>query len=309
MKLRAFKMVWVTDLIYKYIFPPIDKKQEGIIIHEKIEKLLNEIKKNANQMESINHILSLDQDNSDRDEEKLKMILLNKVFKNSLNEHTQGKAEQDVTKQVLEVEYNVKSKKPIITGKIDAVFSLKNNDGQFDGKNLAIYDWKLVSEEDIGYIKRDLRNKREQKELFKDVTKISYDNIYKVQLNLYRILYKNQKKLKEDVNIRMIQFHITPTFNTIIEEIDIMEEVDSFIKKFENQQLWDEFMGGSGSSVLESGGSGSNVLESGGSGSNVLEYGGSGPNTKNTRARKQYPFWKHIKKNKKLKRTEMVENK
>lgn len=275
-------MVWVTDLINKYIFPPIDEKQEGTSVHKKIERLLNEIKTEGNQMGSINNILSLDQDNSDKDEEKFKMILLNKVFKSSLNQHTQGEAEQDVTKQVLEVEYNVKSRKPFITGKIDAIFSLKNNDGQFDGKNLAIYDWKRVSEEDIGYTKRDLKNTRKQKELFKDVTTISYDNIYKVQLNLYRILYKNQKKLEEDVNIRMIQFHITPTFNTIIEEIDIMEEVDSFIKKYENKKLWDDFTGGSGSGVLES--------------------GGSGPSTKNTRARKPFPWWDFKAKNEKKRR-------
>lgn len=32
-KLRAFNMVWVMDLINKYISPPIDEKQEGISVH------------------------------------------------------------------------------------------------------------------------------------------------------------------------------------------------------------------------------------------------------------------------------------
>lgn len=119
------------------------------------------------------------------------------------------------------------------------VFSLNNKDGVFDGKNLAIYDWKRDSSEEPSYLENDLSHLREQRALYKNVTKICNLNLNKVQLNLYRVLYKKQEKLGDDVNIKMILFCITPTFKTIIQEVEIMNEVDEL---FEDDKKWNKLI-------------------------------------------------------------------
>lgn len=227
-------MVSVTDLIEEYIFPLVGKfkpmknepvpswKENGKKRHRQIEKLLRKIKNGA----SVEAVLSANSENDDGDEEKLKHILLKKVF--------QDEAERDVTKKILDIEYYVES--DTVNGRIDAVFLFKSTDGTFDRKNVVIYDWKFIRGENPIYLENELRyeKKRNQRFLMKNVKQINYHKMNAVQLNMYRVLYRKQEELGRDVNIKMKLFYITPLFKTFPKDIEIMEEVD---KLFENDRF------------------------------------------------------------------------